>query len=250
MSGRSVVNGCADWGGPWWLINCPNNQWSDFYTIGWISGRNSNQLSCTFSGSTVLISFMAAVKRSITNCSELVLILVVVVITWTSLLCDGNTNLQSRRSVLSYVFSDVCRSTLSSSWTTRLWCSDSPVHLCHPRPQQRKSWAWPHLQVYQLSLGPQKAPWREDEPDECHHSYNGETIKIRQQPRLPEELMNACLTEGAPEQSKFHLACVDGGHGRVAKSANAQRRLQLHLSTSFSPQPADKGECIVSHSHN
>lgn len=51
--------------------------------------------------------------------------------------------------------------------------------------------------------------------------------------------MNAGLTEGAPEQSKFHLAGVDGGHGRVAESANTQRGLQLHLSSSLSPQPAD-----------
>lgn len=53
--------------------------------------------------------------------------------------------------------------------------------------------------------------------------------------------MNASLTEGAPEQSEFHLARVDGGHGGVAKSTNTQRGLQLHLGSSLGPQPADKG---------
>lgn len=67
--------------------------------------------------------------------------------------------------------------------------------------------------------------------------------------------MNASLTEGAFEQSKFHLACVDGRHGRVAKSTNTQRGLQLHLSTSLSPHPADKRESgllvtvVVSHTN-
>lgn len=54
--------------------------------------------------------------------------------------------------------------------------------------------------------------------------------------------MNACLTEGAPEQSKLHLAGVDGRHGRVTEPANAQRGLQFHLSASLSPEPAAKGE--------
>lgn len=52
--------------------------------------------------------------------------------------------------------------------------------------------------------------------------------------------MNTSLTEGTPEQSKLHLARVDGGHGRVAKSTNTERGLQLHLSPRLSPQPAEK----------
>lgn len=63
----------------------------------------------------------------------------------------------------------------------------------------------------------------------------------RQHQCLPEELVNACLAEGAPQQSKLHLARVDGGHGGVAESTDAQRGLQLHLSTGLSPKPADGG---------
>ena len=52
--------------------------------------------------------------------------------------------------------------------------------------------------------------------------------------------MNARLTEGAFEQSKLHLARVDGGHGGGAKPTDTQRGLQIHLSSGLSPQPADK----------
>lgn len=54
--------------------------------------------------------------------------------------------------------------------------------------------------------------------------------------------MDACVAEGAPEQSKLHLACVDGGHGRVAEPSDSQRGLQLHLSASLGPQPAEDGQ--------
>lgn len=57
----------------------------------------------------------------------------------------------------------------------------------------------------------------------------------------PEELVDSLLTEGAPEQGKLHLACVDGRHSGVTKTTNTQRGLQLHLRSSFSPQPANKG---------
>lgn len=57
-------------------------------------------------------------------------------------------------------------------------------------------------------------------------------------PPLPEELVNAGLAERALEQGELHLAGVDGCHGGVAEPSDAQRRLQLHLSTSLSPQPA------------
>lgn len=56
---------------------------------------------------------------------------------------------------------------------------------------------------------------------------------------LPEELVNASLAEGAPEESEFHLASVDGGHGGVAESTDPQRGLQVHLSARLSPEPAD-----------
>lgn len=58
---------------------------------------------------------------------------------------------------------------------------------------------------------------------------------------LPEELMDAGLAERAPQQSKLHLAGVDGGHGRVAEPTDAQRGFQLHLRSRLSPQPAEKG---------
>lgn len=54
--------------------------------------------------------------------------------------------------------------------------------------------------------------------------------------------MDACLAEGAPEQGKLHLACVDGSHGRVAEPSDSQRGLQLHLSAGLSPQPAEDGQ--------
>lgn len=57
---------------------------------------------------------------------------------------------------------------------------------------------------------------------------------------LPEELMNTRLTEGALEKSEFHFASIDGSHSRVAKSTNTQRGLQIHLSPSLGPQPANK----------
>lgn len=59
--------------------------------------------------------------------------------------------------------------------------------------------------------------------------------------KLPEELVNAGLAEGALQQSKFHFACVDGRHGGIAEPADAERGLQLHLSAGFGPQPADGG---------
>lgn len=106
------------------------------------------------------------------------------------------------------------------------------LNLGHDPTSKCISWASAHGKLPEEKVTPMSA----------RHSYNVETAKIRREACSPEELVNARLTEGASEQSKFHLACVDGGHGRVAKSANAQRRLQLHLSTSFSPQPADEGE--------
>lgn len=54
--------------------------------------------------------------------------------------------------------------------------------------------------------------------------------------------MNARLAEGAPEQGVLHFAGVDGCHGGVAEPTDAQRGLQLQLSTGLSPQPADGGE--------
>lgn len=57
--------------------------------------------------------------------------------------------------------------------------------------------------------------------------------------------MNTSLTEGTPEQSKFHLACVDGSHGRVAETTNTKRGFQLHLSPCLGPQPAEKKESAV-----
>lgn len=53
----------------------------------------------------------------------------------------------------------------------------------------------------------------------------------------PEKLVNALLAERPFEQSKLHLACVDGCHGRVPEPADAQRRLQLRLRPGFCPQP-------------
>ena len=66
---------------------------------------------------------------------------------------------------------------------------------------------------------------------------------------VPEELMNARLTEGASEQSELHLAWVDGGHGRVTKASDPQSGLQLHLSARLRPQPADRETQTISHSH-
>lgn len=62
--------------------------------------------------------------------------------------------------------------------------------------------------------------------------------------------MNTGLTEGTPEQSKFHLACVDGSHGRVAETTNTKRGFQLHLSPCLGPQPAEKKESAVNHHHH
>lgn len=189
--------------------------------------------SCSFSTSVSLhrlISFMAAVKRSFPNCSELVLILVGAVVK--CLDWDRSVMLNFTTEQRDYWAWDHCDA------PTHLSIFAVPglnrVNLGHGPASKRVSWATAHRELPEEKMNLVSVI--------AFNPCNGEKIKIRQQPCSPEELMDACLTEGASEQSKFHLACVDGSHGRVAKSTNAQRGLQLHLSTSFSPQPADKGK--------
>lgn len=198
----------------------PLDNWLDFWQEFW---------SCSSVCLHHLISFMAAVKRSVPNCSELVLILGAVV---KSLDWDRSVMLNFTTEQRDYWAWDHCDA------PTHLSIFAVPgldrVNLGHGPASERVSWATTHRELPEEKMNLVST--------HAFNPCNGEKIKIRQQPRLPEELMDASLTEGASQQSKFHLACVDGGHGRVAKSTNAQRGLQLHLSTSFSPQPADKGK--------
>lgn len=60
--------------------------------------------------------------------------------------------------------------------------------------------------------------------------------------KLPEKLIDALLTERPFEESKLHLACIDGGHGGVPEASDPQCVLQFILCSSFCPQPPGRAD--------
>lgn len=71
---------------------------------------------------------------------------------------------------------------------------------------------------------------------ECVFNYTV-SVSICQYLSVPQELMDACFTEGTSQQGKLHLAGVDGSHGWVTKTTDAHGGLQLHLGSGLGPEP-------------